>query len=295
MHVTRDNRRVTFDIEESSMTPIISSHLMTNIFTRRSFLAGSVLLGVHAAFGMQQPPASAGAADPKMIEDLVAAYRILAQQGVLDGFGHVSARHNRSANRFIMARSLAPELVTAADLIEFDLDGNAVDAKGRALYSERFIHAEIYRARSDVRSVVHNHAPSLIPFGVTTVPLRPMYHMASFIGNGVPVFDIRKSFGMTDMLVSDSAKGRALAQALGDKTCVLMRGHGVAVVGSSIQYAVGRSIYLELNARIQAQSLALGGNITYLDPQEAQKMMDAGENRGYERPWELWKSKAMGK
>jgi ribulose-5-phosphate 4-epimerase/fuculose-1-phosphate aldolase len=268
---------------------------MTKTVSRRSFLAGSVLLGVNAVLGAQQPPTSAGPADPSLIEDLVAAYRILAQQGVLDGFGHVSARHNRSAGRFIMARSLAPELVTAGDLIEFDLDGNAVDAKGRSLYSERFIHAEIYRARPDVRSVVHNHAPSLIPFGVTTVPLRPMYHMASFIGNGVPVFDIRKSFGMTDMLVSDSAKGRALAQALGDKTCVLMRGHGVAVVGSTIQYAVGRSIYLELNARIQAQSLALGGNITYLDPQEAQKMMDAGENRGYERPWELWKAKAVGK
>src|SRR5204863_10018451 len=129
------------------------------------------------------------------------------------------------------------------------------------------------RARSDVRAVVHNHAPSLLPFGVTNVPLRPMYHMAAFIGNGVPVFDIRKSFGMTDMLVSDSAKGRALAQALGDKTCVLMRGHGVAVIGSSIPYAVGRSVYLEVNARVQAQAMALGGTITYLDPQEAQKMM----------------------
>ena len=128
-----------------------------------------------------------------------------------------------AANRFIMSRSLAPELVTAGDLIEFDLDGNAVDARGRALYSERFIHAEIYKARPDVRAVVHNHAPSLIPFSVTTVPLRPMYHMVSFIGNGVPVFDIRKTFGMTDMLVSDSAKGRALAQVLGDKACVLMR------------------------------------------------------------------------
>jgi ribulose-5-phosphate 4-epimerase/fuculose-1-phosphate aldolase len=245
--------------------------------------------------GRPQTPASAGAPDAALIEDLVAAYRILAQQGVLDGFGHVSARHNRSANRFIMSRSLAPELVTAADLIEFDLDGNAVDAKGRALYSERFIHAEIYRARPDVRAVVHNHAASLIPFGVSTVPLRPMYHMASFIGNGVPIFDIRKAFGMTDMLVSDSAKGRALAQTLGDKTCVLMRGHGVAVVGASIPYAVGRSVYLELNARIQAQTVALGGTITYLDPQEAQKMMEAGENRGYERPWELWKAKAMGK
>src|SRR5207248_3594451 len=127
----------------------------------------------------------------------------------------------RSADRFIMSRSLAPELVTASDLIEFDLEGNAVDAKGRALYSERFIHAEIYRARPDVRAVVHNHAPSLIPFGVTTVPLRPMYHMATFIGSGVPIFDIRKSFGMTDMLVSDSKKGHALAEVLGNKSAVL--------------------------------------------------------------------------
>src|SRR5215471_10018528 len=263
---------------------------------RREFLASSaVLLASRTLFFAQQPPATAGAADPKLIEDLVAGYRILAQQGVLDGFGHVSARHNRAANRFIMSRSLAPELVTAGDLIEFDLDGNPVDAKGRALYSERFIHAEIYRARSDVRAVVHNHAPSLIPFGVSTVPLRPMYHMAAFIGNGVPVFDIRKAIGLTDMLVSDSAKGRALAQALGDKTAVLMRGHGVAVVGSTIPIAVGRSIYLDLNARIEAQAIGLGGNVTYLDPQEAQKMMDNGENRAYERPWELWKAKAMSK
>jgi ribulose-5-phosphate 4-epimerase/fuculose-1-phosphate aldolase len=270
---------------------------MTQTLTRRSLLAGAALAGFNALLSAQQPPASlvstAGPADSALIQDLVAAYRILAQQGVLDGFGHVSARHDRAANRFMMSRSLAPELVTAADLIEFDLDGNAVDAKGRALYSERFIHAEIYRARSDVRAVVHNHAPSLIPFSVTTTPLRPMYHMAAFIGNGVPVFDIRKTFGMTDMLVSDSAKGRALAQTLGDKTCALMRGHGVVVVGATIPYAVGRSIYLELNARIQTQAMTLGGNITYLDPQEAQKMMDAGENRGYERPWELWKAKAM--
>jgi ribulose-5-phosphate 4-epimerase/fuculose-1-phosphate aldolase len=268
---------------------------MTKTISRRSFLAGSVLFGLHPVLRGQQPPASVGTPDPSLIENLVAAYRILAQQGVLDGFGHVSARHNRGANRFIMSRSLAPELVTAADLIEFDLDGNAVDAKGRSLYSERFIHAEIYRARSDVGAVVHNHAPSLLPFGVTAVLLRPVYHMAAFIGSGVPIFDIRKSFGMTDMLVSDSAKGRALAQALGDKTCVLMRGHGVAVVGSTIQYAVGRSIYLDVNAKVQAQAMALSSNVTYLDPQEAQKMMEGGENRGYERPWELWKAKAMGK
>jgi HCOMODA/2-hydroxy-3-carboxy-muconic semialdehyde decarboxylase len=230
-----------------------------------------------------------------LLEDLVAAYRILAREEVLDGFGHVSARHPQSAGRFFMSRSLAPELVTAGDLLEFDLDGNAVNAAGRALYSERFIHAEIYRARSDVRAIVHAHAPSLIPFGVTDVPLRPVYHMASFIGSGVPIFDIRKQFGMTDMLVSDSAKGRALAQALADKTCVLMRGHGVVVVGSTIPMAVGRSIYLESNARIQTQAMALSRNVTYLDAEEARRVMEAGENRGYERPWELWKAKAMGK
>jgi HCOMODA/2-hydroxy-3-carboxy-muconic semialdehyde decarboxylase len=229
----------------------------------------------------------------QLIEDLVAAYRILAQHGVLDGFGHISARHNHAANRFIMSRALAPELVTANDLIEFDLDANPVGAIGRGLYLERFIHAEIYKARPDVGAVVHNHAPSLVAFGATTVPLRPMYHMASFIGRAVPIFDIRKSFGMTDMLVSDSAKGRALAETLGNNSVVLMRGHGVAVVGKTIPMAVGRSIYLDLNAKIQHQALALGGNITYLDPQEAQKMMDAGENRGYERPWELWKAKVL--
>jgi ribulose-5-phosphate 4-epimerase/fuculose-1-phosphate aldolase len=262
----------------------------------RRFIASWLLLLSVGGVLAQQTPTSAGPPDPALLEDLVAAYRILAQQGVLDGFGHVSVRHNRSPNRFIMSRSLAPELVTAADLIEFDLDGNPVDAKGRALYSERFIHAEIYRARPDVRAVVHNHAPSLIPFGVTNVPLRPVFHLAAFIGNGVPVFDIRKSSGITDMLVSDPKKGHALAEVLGDKTAVLMRGHGVAVVGSTIPLVVGRSIYLDVNAKIQSQAIALGGaNVTYLDPQEAQKMMENGENRGYERPWELWKAKAMGK
>lgn len=264
--------------------------------TRRTFLTASALLGagaITASMSRPQLPASAGAADPALIEDLVAAYRILAQHEVLDGFGHVSSRHNRSATRFIMSRSLAPELVTAGDLMEFDLDGNAVDARGRAPYAERFIHAEIYRARPDVKAVVHAHTPSLIPYGVTSVPLRPVFHMASFIGDGVPVFDIRKTFGMTDMLVSDAAKGRALAQTLGAKTCVLMRGHGVAVVGPSVPIAVGRSIYLDLNARTQTQAMAIGaGKVTYLDPQEAQKIMEAGENRGYERAWELWKSKA---
>ena len=274
----------------------MQNHLAQVPVSRRTFLATSALIwagAITASIRASQQPASAGAMDPAVIEDLVAAYRILAQHEVLDGFGHVSSRHNRSADRFIMSRSLAPELVTPFDLIEFDLDGNAVDARGRAPYSERFIHAEIYRARADVKVVVHAHTPSLIPYGVTGLPLRPVFHMASFIGDGVPVFDIRKTFGMTDMLVSDTAKGRALARTLGGKTCALMRGHGVVVVGPSIPIAVGRSIYLDVNARIQTQAMALGGGkVTYLDPQESQKIMDAGENRGYERAWELWKSKA---
>jgi len=263
---------------------------MKNTISRRSFMAGSAVLGLGSIVRVQQsqPPAA-------LLEDLTAAYRVLAQEGVLDGFGHVSARHSLSPSRFIMSRSLAPELVTSGDLLEFDFDGNALNAAGRALYSERFIHAEIYRARSDVRAIVHAHAPSLIPFGVTDVPLRPVYHMAAFIGSGVPIFDIRKQFGGTDMLVSDAPKGQALARTLGDKTCVLMRGHGVVVVGSTIPIAVGRSIYLELNARIQTQAMALSKNVTYLDAEEARRVMDAGENRGYERPWELWKMKAMGK
>jgi HCOMODA/2-hydroxy-3-carboxy-muconic semialdehyde decarboxylase len=265
--------------------------------TRRNFLTASLLIGATAVstLSRQQLPATAGPLDSRLIEDLVAAYRVLAQHEVLDGFGHVSVRHNSSANRFVMSRSLAPELVTAGDLVEFDLDGNPVDARGRAVYSERFIHAEIYRARSDIQAIVHAHTPSLIPYGVTGIPLRPVYHMASFIGDGVPVFDIRKMFGITDMLVSDSAKGRALAQVLDGKTCVLMRGHGVVVVGPSIPIAVGRSIYLDINAQVQTQAMALGGKVTYLDPQEARKIMDAGENRGYERAWELWKAKVTGK
>lgn len=188
-----------------------------------------------------------------------------------------------------MSRSLAPELVTASDILEYDLDGNALNAGGRSLYLERFIHSAIYRARPDVHSVVHNHSPSLIPFGVSSVPLRPLYHLASFIGESVPVFDIRKFSGMTNMLVSDPERARGLVQVLGNHTAVLMRGHGSTVVGQTVRFAVGRSIYLEVNARLQTQAIELGGEITYLDPQEAQKMIDFGENHGYQRPWELWK------
>ncbi len=270
-------------------------HTTNSKFEIRSsnlFVAFALFCGLSFA---SQAPQSAGPADPKLIEDLIIANKILAEENVLDAFGHVTVRHNRNPNRFLMSRSLAPALITADDLIEYDLDGNAINARGRAEYSERFIHAEIYRARPEVNSVAHSHAASVIPFGVSTVPIRPVYHMAGFITEGIPIFDIRKAAGMTDMLVKNSTLGRALAQALGRQPAVLMRGHGMVVVGPAIPFAVGRSIYLDLNARIQAEAMALGGPITYLAPEEARKIVESGENRSYERAWELWKAKISGK
>jgi HCOMODA/2-hydroxy-3-carboxy-muconic semialdehyde decarboxylase len=261
-------------------------------------VAGALLpsgAGLAPSLGAQQAPASAGVPDPRLIEDLVAANRILHQQGVNDAFGHVSVRHNADPNRFFLARSLSPDLVTADDLIEYDLESNPVNLKGREQYSERFIHSEIYKARPEVRAVVHNHSQDVIPFSVTSVKLRAVFHVASFLRDGIPVFDIRQCCGITDMLVTNTQRGRGLAEALADNAAVLMRGHGVTVVGPSLPYAVGRSVYLSFNARVQAQAMALGGPVAYLDPAEAKAYLDRGESRNYERPWEAWKRQATGK
>jgi HCOMODA/2-hydroxy-3-carboxy-muconic semialdehyde decarboxylase len=256
-----------------------------------ALLAAGVIASGRAAGQAAAAPTSVGPADRKLIEDLVAANRILADQGVLDGYGHVSVRHDRSPDRYLMSRSLAPELVTDADILEYDLDSNPVDLRGRTTYLERFVHGEIYKARPDVKAVVHHHSPSVIPFGVTTVPLRPIYHMSAFLGEGVPVFEIRKAGGQTDLLVRNAALGRALAATLGAKSTALLRGHGAVVVGPTIVHAVARSVYMETNARLQAQAIALG-QVTYLDPEEARKA-EASVSETYGRPWELWKSKAL--
>ncbi len=233
-------------------------------------------------------------ADPRLVEDLVAANRVLAAEGVLDGYGHVSVRHDRDPGRYLLSRARAPELVEADDVMEHDLDSEPADPRGRAPYTERFIHGEIYRARADVGAVVHHHSPSVIPFGASTAPLRPLYHMSAFLGargGGVPVFDIRRAAGRaTDMLVRDAALGRALAATLGGRAAALMRGHGAVVVGASLAQAVGRSIYLELNARLQLQAIQLGGPVTYLDPEEAR--LATATLADYGRAWELWKRKA---
>lgn len=263
---------------------------------RRDFVTTStialsgVLFDATRLIAAKQATGSAGPPDPKLIEDLVAANRILADQGILDGYGHVSVRHDRRPDRYLLSRSLAPSLVTADDIMEYDLDSNPVDAKGRAMYRERFIHGEIYKMRPDVNAVVHDHSPSVIPFGVSATPLRPVYHMAAFIAEGVPVFDIRRAVGITNMLVENSGAGRALGQTLGGKPAVLMRGHGAAVVGDSLPNVVGRSVYLEMNAKLQAQAMALGGKVIYLDPEEARK---ATLTIDYLRAWDLWKRKVM--
>jgi HCOMODA/2-hydroxy-3-carboxy-muconic semialdehyde decarboxylase len=229
------------------------------------------------------PPPSA---PPDVVTTLVVANRILYRHGVVDGFGHVSARDPGAPDRFLLSRSLAPGQVTRADVMTFDFDGNTQNGDTRPPYLERFIHGEIYRARPDVGSVVHSHSPSVIPFGATHRALMPLYHMSSFIGEGSALFEIREAGGNTDMLIRDRPLGAALAQSLGNRAVVLMRGHGSTVVGASVEEAVFRAIYTEMNAKLQMQALALGEPV-YLNEEEAAKSMRT--NRGVlRRAWDLW-------
>jgi HCOMODA/2-hydroxy-3-carboxy-muconic semialdehyde decarboxylase len=236
---------------------------------------------------------SAGPVAPGDIENLVAANRILAAQGVLDAFGHVSIRHPTGADRYLLSRNLAPELVTAADIVEYDLDSEPVAANAPKGFLERYIHGEIYRRRPDVMAVVHTHSPTVVPFGITTHPLRPVYHMSAFLWRGVPVFDIARESGRaTDILIREPGLGRMLANVLGDRPAALMRGHGNVVVGPALQTAVFRAVYAEINARLQLQAMTLGGPITFLDPQEAM-LAEVSIDSQIERPWQLWKQKAL--
>lgn len=229
-----------------------------------------------------------------LIEDLVAASRILAQHEVLDAYGHVSARGDRRPERFVMSRALAPALVTAADLMELDADSEPRPGDKRKGFIERYIHGEIYRSRPEVMAIVHSHSASVIPFGVTRTRLRPVYHMGAFLWSGTPVFEIRNVRPENDLLVRDRNLGEALAGSLGGCSCVLMRGHGMTVVGESVPEAVFRAIYTEMNARLQLQARLLDGPIEFLSDEEGRRATAA--NRGtLERPWELWKKKALGR
>lgn len=227
-----------------------------------------------------------------VLEDLAAASRILVDQGVFDAAGHVSMRHPGNPKRFLMSRSLAPQLVTAGDIMEFDLDCVPVDARGRNGFIERFLHGEIYKKRFDVMAIAHSHSASVIPFGLTNTPMRAMYHNAAFLAAGVPVFDIREKFGASDIVISTQAKGAAFANVLADKPVALLRAHGMVAVAESLAVAVFRAIFTEVNARVQLQAATLGGPIAALDVEEG-RLADIVNVNTVGRSWDLWKRRVM--
>jgi HCOMODA/2-hydroxy-3-carboxy-muconic semialdehyde decarboxylase len=225
--------------------------------------------------------------------DLVVASRTLAEHGVIDAYGHASVRSEADPARYLMPRNVAPELVTEADIVELGLDSEPAGASSVQLYNERFIHGEIYAARPDVMAIVHNHSHAVIPFSCTDCELRPIFHMSAFVGLGIPKWDIRDAQRGTDMLVRTRSLGAHLAKKLGKHPAVLMRGHGSTVVAENLPRAVGRAIYLDLNARMQQQAMALAGasgTITYMDDAEVAANVSW---QNYERAWRLWKERAL--
>ncbi len=222
-------------------------------------------------------------------DELALANRILVDHGILDAFGHVSARNPDDPETFLLSRNLAPGLVTAEDIQVISFDGTAHD--DRPSYLERFLHAEIYRRREDVHAIAHSHSASIVPFSVSETPLRAVWHMAGFLGTAVPVFEIRDSVGSgSDLLVRDSDLGRDLASALGDQAVALMRGHGFAVVGDSLPQVVARAVYSDLNARAQAAAMQLGG---FTPLTEKEGIAAAESNNGQlRRAWEVWKQRS---
>ena len=232
------------------------------------------------------------AALSEALEDLVVAYRILAMQEVLDAFGHVSIRHPEQPDHYFISRSLAPELVTGADIMKFDLDSNVIGGDDRKPFTERFIHGQLYAARPDVMAIVHSHSPSVVPYGVAGVQLKPVYHMSGFLRQGTPIFNIRTHRRNNDMLIRDNELGVALAKTVGAHCVCLMRGHGNVIVAPDVRLAVFRSIYTEMNARLQLQVKLLGGKAMFLSDDEAAGA-EAANIASLERPWKLWKAKAM--
>jgi HCOMODA/2-hydroxy-3-carboxy-muconic semialdehyde decarboxylase len=258
---------------------------------------GAALLLI-LALGTASPNANAQSAAPPAeaaaIEALALASRILANEGVLDAYGHVSIRHPGNPDRYLMARSLAPALITSGDILEFTLDSKPVKPTGVRLFTERFIHGAVYAARPDVKAVVHSHSPTVIPFGISDVPLRPVFHLGAFLYGGVPVFEISELTSDGEMLIRDQKLGDAVAKTLGNKIVVLMRGHGNVVVGPSLQHAVFRAIYTEVNARLQTVAISLGGKVRYLSDIEGDNVTNR-QPGNIARAWELWKERAKGK
>jgi len=228
----------------------------------------------------------------EQLQELVTANRILAREGVVDAYGHVSIRHPERPDRYILSQSRAPDLVDINDLMEYTLDGDPIDQQGRSMYTERPIHGGIYEARDDVLAIVHNHSPAVVPFSVTGTPLRPILHLAALIGPELPVWDIRDNFGDTNLLVTTMEQGRDLARCLGGRRVSLMRGHGCVVAGNSIREVVMASVYLQVNAGLLLESLRLG-EVKYLSPGEIESMTESQMSlTGQERAWQYWANRA---
>jgi ribulose-5-phosphate 4-epimerase/fuculose-1-phosphate aldolase len=227
----------------------------------------------------------------RLINDLVIANRILANEGVVDAYGHISVRHPSDPGRYFLSRSRSPALVEASDILEFALDGTCVSDPNAHPYIERFIHGGVYEARPDLQSVVHSHAYEVLPFTISSVPLRPVFHTASLMGMQAPVWDIEDKFGDTNLLVVNMTQGRDLAHRLGNGRVVLMRGHGFATGGNSIADVVKTSIYLPRNAQVLMDAVRLGGTVKYLTEGEVATRA-AGWNVEIARAWEYWAMRA---
>ncbi len=221
--------------------------------------------------------------------ELALANRIVANEGVLDAFGHVSMRHPDNPNRYFLSRSRAPQLVSPEDFIEYDLDSRPVREPSVTQYSERVIHGEIYKARPDVMSVCHHHSPAFMPLLATGTDYVPVFHLGAVGGIKPPVWDQHDEFGDTNMLVVKPAEGASLARALGQASMVLMKRHGVTAVGVNVRDCVFRTIYSDRNAAYQAQALAIGGKLDFLSPGETEISGSiATKTTGLVRAWEYW-------
>ena len=223
------------------------------------------------------------------IEELVLANHILYDQNAVDGYGHISVRSPINPNTFFLARSVAPSVVKVEDIMEFDMNGKALNGDTRVAYGERFIHSGILKNRPDINSVIHGHAAPILPFGLTGTTLKPVYHMSAFLGEGAPVFEIRnfaKPNPDTDMFVSNGDLGDALSKTMGLQYFVLMRGHGYAAGADSIKKAVFRAVYAIQNASIQSEAMKMG-QVQYLSPGEAIASQETIE-KTIGRPWQLW-------
>ena len=256
----------------------------------KKLLIPILLIGVtyaHAASVQEQMEQ-----DPKIkaaIEELVIANHILYDQNAVDGYGHISVRNPTNPNTFFLARSVAPSTVKVEDIMEFDMSGKALNGDTRVAYGERFIHSGILKNRPDINSVIHGHAPPILPYGLTGTTLKPVYHMSSFLGEGAPIFEIRnyaKPNPDTDMFVSNVDLGNALSQSMGLQYFVLMRGHGYAAGADSIKKAVFRAVYAIQNASIQGDAMKMG-QVQYLTPGEASIAQETIE-KTIGRPWQLW-------